>query len=36
MDASFTAEERAVVERYLRGVVAAFEELEAQPPPSLA
>ncbi len=36
LDASFTPEERAVVERYLRGVVAAFEELEAQPPPSLA
>jgi DNA-binding MarR family transcriptional regulator len=36
LDGSFTAEERAVVERYLRGAIAAFEELEAQPPPSLA
>lgn len=34
LDRSFTAEERAVVERYLRGVIAAFENLEAQPPPS--
>jgi DNA-binding MarR family transcriptional regulator len=36
LDKSFTEEERAVVERYLRGVVATFEELEAQPPPSEA
>jgi DNA-binding MarR family transcriptional regulator len=36
MDGSFTADERAVVERYLRGAIAAFEALEAQPPPSLA
>ena len=40
MDGSFTADERAVVERYLRGAIAAFEDLEAQgatqPPPSLA
>jgi len=36
MDGSFTADERAVVERYLRGAIAAFEQLEAQPPPSLA
>src|SRR6478609_7583231 len=34
LDGSFTVEERAVVERYLRGAIAAFEELEAQPPPS--
>jgi len=36
LDTSFTDEERAVVERYLRGVIAAFDELEAQPPPSEA
>src|SRR6478735_4511645 len=36
LDHSFTAEERAVVERYLRGVLAAFDHLEAQPPPSEA
>lgn len=40
MDDSFTADERAVVERYLRGAITAFEDLEAraadQPPPSLA
>jgi DNA-binding MarR family transcriptional regulator len=36
LDRSFTAEERAVVERYLRGVLAAFDHLEAQPPPSEA
>jgi DNA-binding MarR family transcriptional regulator len=36
LDRSFSAEERAVVERYLRGVVEAFEHLEAQPPPSEA
>lgn len=35
-DRSFSADERAVVERYLRGVVEAFEHLEAQPPPSEA
>lgn len=29
LDRSFTAEERAVVERYLRGAIAAFEHLEA-------
>ncbi|MDF1604555.1 MarR family transcriptional regulator [Nocardioides sp. YIM 152315] len=40
LDRSFSAEERDVVERYLRGVIAAFEHLEAQgpdqPPPSEA
>lgn len=36
LDRSFSPEERDVVERYLRGVVAAFEHLEAQPPPSEA
>lgn len=36
LDRSFTADERAVVERYLRGVLDAFHELEAQPPPSEA
>jgi DNA-binding MarR family transcriptional regulator len=36
LDRSFTDEERAIVERYLRGVIAAFDELEAQPPPSKA
>ena len=39
LDRSFTDEERAVVERYLRGVVEAFEDLESddpQPPPSAA
>lgn len=36
LDRSFTAEERAVVERYLRGAAAAFAEVEAQPPPSEA
>jgi DNA-binding MarR family transcriptional regulator len=34
LDRSFSAEERAIVERYLRGAVAAFAEVEAQPPPS--
>lgn len=36
LDRSFTAAERAVVERYLEGVIAAFEHLEGQPPPSEA
>ena len=36
LDRSFSAEEREVVERYLRGAIAAFAEVEAQPPPSLA
>lgn len=36
LDRSFSAEERAVVERYLLGVIEAFEHLEAQPPPSEA
>ncbi len=36
LDRSFSAEERAVVERYLRGAAAAFAEVEATPPPSLA
>lgn len=36
LDASFTEAERAVVERYLTGVLAAFDELEGQPPPSEA
>ncbi|WP_243058367.1 MarR family winged helix-turn-helix transcriptional regulator [Nocardioides sp. SR21] len=36
LDKSFDDAERAVVERYLRGVVATFDELEAQPPPSEA
>jgi DNA-binding MarR family transcriptional regulator len=39
LDRGFTAEERAVVERYLRGVVAAYAGVEAgpaQPPPSEA
>ena len=42
LDRSFSAEERAVVERYLRGAIAAFTQVEqapapsAQPPPSLA
>lgn len=36
LDRSFTAEERAVVERYLRGAATAFAEVEAQPPPSEA
>jgi DNA-binding MarR family transcriptional regulator len=36
LDRSFTAPERAVVERYLRGVIGAFDELERQPPPSEA
>lgn len=36
LDKSFTDQERAVVERYLRGVVATFDELESQPPPSEA
>jgi DNA-binding MarR family transcriptional regulator len=36
LDRSFTAAERAVVERYLTGVLDAFAELEAQPPPSEA
>jgi DNA-binding MarR family transcriptional regulator len=34
LDRSFTTEERAVVERYLRGVLGAFDDLERQPPPS--
>ena len=38
LDRSFTVEEREIVERYLRGVVEAFEHLERgpQPPPSAA
>lgn len=36
LDRSFTDDERAIVERYLRGVLAAFDHLEAQPPPSEA
>jgi|SRR6478609_6179407 len=36
LDRSFSEEERAVVERYLRGVIAAFDHLERQPPPSEA
>lgn len=36
LDASFDAEERAVVERYLRGAIAAFDGVSAQPPPSEA
>ena len=42
LDRSFSAEERAVVERYRRGAIAAFTQVEqapapsAQPPPSLA
>jgi DNA-binding MarR family transcriptional regulator len=36
LDGSFTDAERGVVERYLSGVIAAFEQLEAQPPPSEA
>ncbi len=32
LDSSFTEEEREVVERYLRGVIAAFDELEAGSP----
>lgn len=36
LDRSFSGEERAVVERYLLGVIEAFEHLEAQPPPSEA
>ncbi len=42
LDASFSEEERAIVERYLRGVLQAFRDLEAgpgagdQPPPSEA
>ena len=31
LDRGFTAEERGVVERYLRGAIAAFEEV-ARPP----
>lgn len=34
LDRDFTPEERAVVERYLRGAIAAFGEVEAAPPPS--
>src|SRR6478609_5777027 len=39
LDQSFTAEERAVVERYLRGAIDAFHNLDQpldQPPPSEA
>ena len=39
LDRSFTDEERTVVERYLHGVLAAYdvlEGLEDQPPPSEA
>lgn len=36
LDRSFSPEERAVVERYLRGVLGAFDDLERQPPPSEA
>lgn len=36
LDASFSAEEQEVVERYLRGAIAAFERVSAQPPPSEA
>ncbi|KQW47541.1 MarR family transcriptional regulator [Nocardioides sp. Root1257] len=36
LDASFSDEERAVVERYLRGAIAALQQLETQPPPSEA
>ncbi|MBZ5738252.1 MarR family winged helix-turn-helix transcriptional regulator [Nocardioides mangrovi] len=36
LDRGFTGEERAVVARYLAGVVAAFDDLERQPPPSEA
>ena len=36
LDASFTDEERDVVERYLRGAIAALQQIEAQPPPSEA
>jgi len=36
LDGSFTDAERRVVERYLSGVIAAFGQLEAQPPPSEA
>ena len=32
LDRSFSAEERAVVERYLRGAIEAFGEVEARPP----
>ncbi|TIC84890.1 MarR family transcriptional regulator [Nocardioides sp. GY 10113] len=32
LDRSFTDAERAVVERYLRGVVAVFDEVEAEEP----
>ena len=36
LDRSFSAAEREVVERYLDGVLAAFQNLEDQPPPSEA
>lgn len=41
LDRTFSADERAVVERYLRGAIAVFTEVEqnpaaGQPPPSLA
>jgi DNA-binding MarR family transcriptional regulator len=36
LDRSFSADEREVVERYLRGVLAAFDHHENQPPPSEA
>ena len=36
LDRSFSREDREVVERYLRGAIEAFAEVEAQPPPSLA
>lgn len=36
LDRSFSAAEREVVERYLDGVLAAFQHLEDQPPPSEA
>lgn len=36
LDATFSDEEREVVERYLRGAVEAFEQVSAQPPPSEA
>jgi DNA-binding MarR family transcriptional regulator len=34
LDRSFSTAEREVVERYLDGVLAAFQHLEDQPPPS--
>ena len=36
LDRSFTADERSVVERYLRGAIEALHSLEGQPPPSEA